>query len=379
MLDVNRFIHESPDGFPWLLAPLAGVSDAAFRRTAARYGADLAYVEMLSAAALLAGSARTWEMADFDPDLEPILGVQVTGRSAEEVGRAVELLEKRPFATVDINMGCPVRKVVGSGCGSAILKDPERVLRTLRLATSSTAKPVSAKIRIGWDRASINVVEVAQAAAAGGASWVTVHGRTRSDDYGVPVDLLSIARARKAVAVPVFGNGDIFCAEDVAVMREATGVKGIMVSRGALGDPFLFGSRGSGGGRQGPTAEEWCNTVLFHLDAHESLYRGRPGAILTFRKHLVWYLRGWPHVRTVREQATTVATFDEARRIVEAVAASAQGLIRQPLHARGVAALARQGATSHAPSWDPKEQMDRTHDRGVGHLGLEAPGDRALD
>ena len=159
---------------PVFLAPLAGVSDHPFRRICAEQGADLTYVEMISATALVYNSARTIEMLKRH-GAERLLGVQITGSSAEETARGIAILNEFPFETVDINMGCPVKKVVKTGCGSAILKDPERVRRTLELARAATDRPVSCKIRLGWDHASLNGVEVAQAAAAGGAAWITVH------------------------------------------------------------------------------------------------------------------------------------------------------------------------------------------------------------
>ena len=159
---------------PVILAPLAGVSDHPFRRACARHGADLTYVEMISATALLFESRRTFDMLKRH-ESESILGVQITGKTADEVGRAVGILDKMPFDTIDINMGCPVNKVVKTGCGSGILKDPKRVYETTKLARESTGKPLSVKIRLGWDRDNVTWPEVLDAAEMGGADWITIH------------------------------------------------------------------------------------------------------------------------------------------------------------------------------------------------------------
>jgi len=260
--------------FPVILAPLAGVSDHPFRRACARNGADLTYVEMISATAMLYESKRTFDMLTRH-ESESILGVQITGKTADEVGRAVAILDKMPFDTIDINMGCPVNKVVKSGCGSGILRDPARVYETTRKARESTGKPLSVKIRLGWDRNSVTWPEVLDAAEQGGAEWITIHGRLRSDDYGVAVNLDAMAELKRRAKIPVIGNGNVFSQSDALYMRERTSVDGVMVSRGALGNPWVFNAIKSG---EAPvTVDEWESTVTDHL-AWQQLEYGDTGS-----------------------------------------------------------------------------------------------------
>ncbi|MFW7380784.1 MAG: tRNA dihydrouridine synthase DusB [Oligoflexus sp.] len=343
--------------FPIILAPLAGVSDHPFRRICQHYGADLTYVEMLSATALLYDSRRTWEMLKRHSE-ERRVGVQLTGRSADDVGRAVARLHDLNFDTIDINMGCPVRKVVKTGCGSAILKDPERVQATVTAARSATDRPLSAKIRLGWDRQSINGIEVAQAIEAGGADWLVVHGRTRADDYSVAVDLEEIARIKASVSIPVIGNGNIFSRADAELMREATGVDGVMVSRGALGDPWLFREIQTGERRVG--LEEWLRSVLDHLGWQQEEYGNQGAGAVCMRKHLLWYAKGWPGVKQLREAINQSQTLTDARALIEEFAAG--------LSAQGLTHRLETGDLDQAErfNWDPKWDMDRKLDRGVG-------------
>lgn len=343
--------------FPVILAPLAGVSDHPFRRICQRYGADLTYVEMLSATALLFDSKRTWAMLKRHTE-EQLLGVQLTGRSAEDVGRAVEKLATQPFDTIDLNMGCPVRKVVKTGCGSAILKDPERVRQTVAAARNATDLPVSAKIRIGWDRQSVNGVEVAQAAEAGGAHWIVVHGRTRGDDYSVPVDLEAIAQIKAAVKIPVIGNGNVFSRADAELMRRATGIDGVMVSRGALGDPWVF--REVKTGQSVVSLEEWQEAVLDHLHWQREEYGDQGAGAVCMRKHLLWYAKGWPGVKQLREEINQSQTLSDAEKLLTDFA---EALRQQGLTQR----FSLQGLEqSERFQWDPKWDMDRQLDRGVG-------------
>lgn len=349
--------------FPAVLAPLAGVSDHPFRRICTRHGADLTYVEMISATALLYESKRTYEMLTRHAD-ESVLGVQVTGRSADEVARAIEILDRMPFDTIDINMGCPVRKVVGAGCGSAILKDPARVLETVRLARQATQKPLSAKIRIGWDRTSLNAVEVAQAIQEGGADWMTVHGRTRSDDYGVPVELPMIRLVKESSLIPVLGNGNVFTPPDAAMMATRALTDGVMVSRGALGNPWIF--RQIKGDLSPVTLDDWRDTVVTHLVWQRETYgEGGAGAVC-MRKHLLWYLKGWPGVKKVREEVNQARDLEVARGVIESFA---DELARAGIRERLETSDESEGQRFR---WDPKYDMDRQLDRGIGDDGLPA-------
>ncbi len=355
---------------PVFLAPLAGVSDHPFRRICSSLGADLTYVEMLSATALVHQSPRTWQMLARH-ESEACLGVQITARSAEEMGEAVALLATQDFTTVDINMGCPVRKVVGAGCGSAILKDPDRVFHTTRNAVLASSKPVSVKIRLGWDHQSINFLEVGRAAQEGGASWLTLHGRTRSDTYQDAVHLDKIARLKQGLTIPVIGNGNLFTGADAQLMRDITGVDGLMVSRGALGNPWIFAEIKAGAGPLAVSLEEWLGVVSTHMRWQEEAYGPAGVGAVCMRKHLLWYVKGWPDARRIREQMATIDSFAQIHRLLENYA--------NDLAQRGV--QFREAFRSQLPhpeqaerpdGWDPKYDMDRGLDRGVGEDSLIA-------
>lgn len=341
---------------PLLLAPLAGVSDAPFRLVCQQEGADLSYVEMLSAAAICSRSPRTFAMMSRHPG-EPLLGVQVSSRNPEEMAEAASVLNDYPFDTLDLNMGCPVRKVVGVGGGSAILKDPERVYQTVRAAVQNFSRPVSVKIRLGWDHNSRNWQEVSQAACEGGTRWITVHGRTRSDSYADPVDLEAIAQLKASSPVPVIGNGNIFSSSDADFFREKTGVDGLMISRGALGNPWLF--RDIKGISSQVSKEEWYESVMKHLQWQEDTYGERESTAICMRKHILWYLSGWPDSRKFREKFNKIKSISEVRTFLEAYFQ----------HLCEIRADVRCQGTGHSDQrflWDPKYDMDRSLDRGVG-------------
>jgi tRNA-dihydrouridine synthase B len=349
---------------PVVLAPLAGVSDHPFRRICSRLGADLTYVEMLSARALLHESRRTYEIMTRHPS-EALLGVQVTGATPDDVGRAVEVLDKLSYETIDLNMGCPVQKVVKGGCGSAILRDPGLVREVVKAARAATGKPLSVKVRLGWDKTALTIDEVADAVEAGGADWLTIHGRTRACDYSDPVDLARIAAVKARLAIPVLGNGNVFTTSDAASMSARTLVDGVMVSRGALGNPWIF--RELKGGAADVHVDEWEATVLDHLAWQAEEYQVRPdvGAVC-MRKHLLWYVKGWPGAKKLRAELGQVSRLDDAARMVRDYAAS--------LRESGV--LTRAPTSQEEPGnrfvWDPKFEMDRQLDRGVGALGLDS-------
>jgi nifR3 family TIM-barrel protein len=342
-----------------LLAPLAGVTDVPFRRICRELGAGLTFIEMLSAVALLIRNRRTMDMLARHPD-ERVLGVQVTGPDPERVFAAVRALDEMGFDAIDLNMGCPVRKVVGSGLGSALLKDTGRLEEIVRAARAATKRPLSAKIRLGFTGASINVEANAAAIARAGADMLTIHGRTREDTYAVRVSLPGIAAgiaAARAVnpRMIAIGNGDILAAADAVAMANATGCDGVMVSRGALGNPWIFRAL-AGRGPEDPTVAEWEETVLRHLDYHAAHYGDTESAARLTRKHLLWYASGFPRVHRLREVFNTVASLDEARRAVSAFARTLPADLR-----RG-----EDGTRAERLNADPKRQMDRTLDRGVG-------------
>lgn len=341
------------------LAPLAGVSDVPFRRISQELGAGLTYVEMLSATAISYKNKKTFDMMARHAS-EQVLGVQVTGPNAEQVAQAVGVLDKQGFDTIDINMGCPVRKVVNAGCGSAILKEPERISQTVQLARAATAKPLSAKFRLGYTRDNINVADTTARVIQAQVDMFTIHGRTRSESYSTPCDLngiqLSMAVAKdipkKVIRV---GNGDIFDFTFAEKMRQETECDAVMVSRGALGNPWIFKEILEGREIQ-PSFAEWYDLVLRHLSYQEEHFGNTKLAAILARKHLLWYTKGFPQSKAVRDVLNRVEDLQQAKEILRDYATK---VTPDYIRYSGSHAENRDG-------YDPKYEMDRQLDRGVG-------------
>ena len=354
-----------------LLAPLAGVSDIPFRRICQSQGAALTYVEMLSATAIRYRNRRTFEMMSRHPS-ESVLGVQVTGSNAEDVADAVELLANSGFETIDINMGCPVKKVTSAGCGSAILKDPNRVQETVELARAKTELPLSAKIRLGFTRDQVNVLDTTQRITAAHADMITIHGRTRSESYSTPVDcggiqagvenIKHVATQAGRPTPAIIGNGDIFDLESAQRMRNETGCDGVMVSRGALGNPWIFREILSEK-TYNPSFNEWLDLVETHIGYHQEHYGNTQTAAVLMRKHLLWYAKGFPGIKPLREFLNRVESLDSAREILRSYAKSISG--ETPRFA-----WTEVDNSGQKYMYDPKYEMDRTLDRGVGDEGM---------
>jgi len=353
---MNAFLKLGIGQNPLILAPLAGVSDHPFRRVCESAGANLTYVEMLSATAMIYQSKRTMEMLTRHPS-EKKLGVQVTAKTPHEMAQAAAMIDQLDFDTLDINMGCPVKKVVSVGCGSAILRDPKRVYETTKAARENTSKPLSVKIRLGWSKSELTYKEVALAAQEAGADWLTVHGRTRNDDYSEPVDLEKISELVALLDIPVIGNGNIFSKADADMMMAQTGCAGVMVSRGALGNPWLFREIATGNPAVG--LSEWVETVLNHLDWQNEAYGAIAASTVCMRKHLLWYTSGWFGARKVRDDIVRCQDNEKARQIIIDFA---QELAEQGFIWRIPTQLEQNGRFA----WDPKFEMDRKLDRGVG-------------
>lgn len=331
---------------PILLAPLAGVSDAAFRLMCEKNGADLTYVEMLSSAALIYGNQKTIDMLYRLPE-EKNVGVQLTGRHADEIAQGVGILNKYDFKTIDINMGCPVKKVVKVGCGSALLKDAEKVYEVTRKAVAEAAVPLSVKIRLGWDLDSRNFMEVVDAIEKGGACWVTVHGRTRSQNYSDAVDLEALRKIKDSINIPLIGNGNLFTQTDAAHMKRLTGAEGLMVSRGSLGNPWAFAQMK--GQINEVSLDTWFNLVKEHIRYHRMVYKTERVAMVCFRKHLLWYLKGWPYASNLKDQLVREESFDRVLEHLEIFVAN--------LRQKGITHrfyTESEGVTEAKFVWDPK-------------------------
>ena len=302
---------------PMLLAPLAGVSDSPFRRLAREQGAAAVYTEMVSADGLTRGNRATLEYCAFEPCERPI-GIQLFGSDPGVMADATRLLcdlpEPQRPDLVDINMGCPVRKVVNRRAGAALLADVPRVATIVRRMQEVSTVPVTAKIRLGWDGNSRNVVEVAKALEDAGAAAVAIHARTRAEKFEGSAHWEMIGEAKRAVSIPVIGNGDVRTPEDAARMLETTGCDAVMLGRAAFGDPWVF-RRARAFLERGvrlplPTAAERLETGVRHLHMMvESV--GADAAAREMRKHVAWYVRGLPHSAQVREQVNRTRGAEE--------------------------------------------------------------------
>lgn len=302
---------------PFLLAPLAGVSDSPFRQLAREQGAAGVYTEMVSADGLTRGQKATFDYIAFEPHERPI-GIQVFGSEPAIMAEAARVLsdlpaERRPDL-IDINMGCPVRKVVNRCAGAALLQDVPRIERIVTAMVAASRVPVTAKIRLGWDGNSQNVVEVAKALEGAGAAAVAIHARTRAEKFEGTAHWELIGEAKQAVAIPVIGNGDVREPADALRMLRETGCDAVMLGRAAFGDPWVF-RRARAAWERGetlplPTPRERLEAGIRHLGM---LVRcvGPDSAAREMRKHVAWYVKGLPHSARVREQVNHTRSVEE--------------------------------------------------------------------
>ena len=305
---------------PLLLAPQAGVSESPFRRLCRSFGADVVLTEFVSAEGIVRGSERSASYLRFDEEERPI-GVQIFGADPATMGDAAALVtETYGPDFVDINFGCPVKKVVKRNGGSGCLRDLKLVERIIRAVDRATPLPVTAKIRSGFDEATRDPVAIGRVCRDAGARMVTLHPRTRADMYSGKARWEEIAAVVEALEIPVVGNGDVRCGEDARTMRERTGCRGVMIARGSHGAPWLFRqSRAALNGEPVPgepdlhTRFEICirhahNAVAFEHDAAK--------AVREFRKHLGWYTKGIPEGRRLRQRLFQVSDLREVRLVL---------------------------------------------------------------
>lgn len=302
------------------LAPMAGVTDIAAREIYKKYGVEYMTTEMVSAAAMHYGDRKTFEIAQISPNEGPC-AVQIFGHDPDMMGQAAEKLSQMqiPPCAIDINMGCPVKKIVGGGDGSALMKSPVLVGKIVEKTVSSCALPVTVKIRAGFDKSHKNAVEIAKIAESSGASVVCVHGRTREDMYiDGTVDREIIAEVKSALKIPVIANGDITCADDFVQMLEYTGCDGGAVGRAALGNPFIFeeiNARLEGRDYTPPTPEERLFAAREHIRALVAL-KGNLG-VFESRKHAGWYTKGIRGGASMRQRINLAQTAEEMETILQ--------------------------------------------------------------
>jgi nifR3 family TIM-barrel protein len=300
---------------PFFLAPVAGYSDAAFRSICYEQGAALCYTEMVSSEALTRGHPKTRLLLERDPS-EVIFSIQLFGSKPDVLSRAAGMVAKEGPLVIDLNCGCPVPKIVRTGSGSSLLKNPTLIRDIVAAMKSATDIPITVKIRKGWDDDSINFLETADAAVQGGAVAVTLHGRTRAQGYTGKADWDSIAALAAAMSprgIPVFGSGDAFGAAAAISMLESTGCAGVMIARGAMGNPFIFAEvdaawRGLPAPRRDDA--ETAAIALTHLE-RSVRFMGEKLACLEFRKHFCAYTKGRPKGALLRERAVRCSTVEE--------------------------------------------------------------------
>ncbi|MBQ1301986.1 MAG: tRNA dihydrouridine synthase DusB [Firmicutes bacterium] len=303
---------------PFLLGPMAGITDSPFRQLCREMGCALSYSEMVSAKALYYKDKKTERLLAVTEEELPV-AYQVFGSEPEIMAFAADRLKDRKNCILDINMGCPVPKVVKNGEGSALMKEPWKIRRLVEQAVKYGGKPVTVKMRIGWDENHINVVKCAGEAEAGGAAAVAVHGRTREQYYSGKADWDAIREVRQNLSIPVIGNGDIFTAEDGLRMMDYTGCEMVMVARGALGNPWLFRELvhlwKTGETLPRPDLEEVREMMIRQLDMMAEL-KGERVSVLEMRKHVGWYIRGIPGAAKIRAEVNRIADIGELRRFL---------------------------------------------------------------
>ncbi len=302
----------------YILGPMAGVTDLPFRLLCKEQGAGLLCMEMVSAKAILYKNRNTESLLSIHPDELPV-SLQLFGSDPKIMSEMAKQIEERPFAILDINMGCPVPKVVKNGEGSALMKNPKLVYEIVSAVVKAIEKPVTVKIRKGFDDEHVNAVEIARIIEEAGASAVAVHGRTREQYYSGKADWDIIRQVKEAVSIPVIGNGDVTSPQKAVELEKQTGCDGIMIARGAQGNPWIFSEmtayEETGEMPPRPDRDSIREMMLRHARLQIE-YKGDYLGIREMRKHVAWYTKGLPKAARLREKINAVESYEELENLL---------------------------------------------------------------
>jgi len=303
---------------PLFLAPMAGITDLAFRMLCREQGCGVVYTEMVSAKGLFYGSERTEELMEINPNEHPI-GIQIFGSDPLIMAQMVEKISDTDADLIDINMGCPAPKIVKNGEGSALMRNPQLVKKIVSEVSRASSKPITVKIRKGWDDKSVNAVDIALIAEEAGAAAITVHGRTREQFYAGVADWDIIREVKSRLSIPVIGNGDIFTPQAAFDMTKQTNCDGIMIARGAQGNPWLFRDiisyMDKGEIPIQPEPNEKIETALRHLKIIVG-QKGERLGVCEMRKHIAWYLKGLKDSSQIKRLINTLTTASEVEAVL---------------------------------------------------------------
>ena len=304
---------------PFVLAPMAGITDLPFRILCKEQGAGLLYTEMVSAKAISYRNRNTIPLMEISPREHPV-ALQIFGSEPELMAEVARSIEDQPFDILDINMGCPVPKVVNNGEGSALLKNPELIRKIVSAVSRAVKKPVTVKMRIGFEGADVDPVGIAKIMEDSGAAAIAVHGRTRQQYYSGKADWDTIRKIKEAVSVPVIGNGDVDSPKKAEAMLKETGCDGVMIGRAVRGNPWIFREMNyyfeTGELLPRPSVEELKEMILRHA-RHQIEKKGEYTGIREMRKHVAWYTAGMRHSAGIRRESNLISGYEELKALLD--------------------------------------------------------------